>query len=183
MACVHLHLHLHFYRLLLHVSLTYHFFRIYMIPDAISRRAGTSHEKERSKEVFIKNPDAVSRFGNLIANEISVRSLLGSGTLMSSRCVRDSLYIYYQTSSLLFIDGFCTPVSLVLQDRKDKSFLFNVVDTPGKKKCLVPPIEFSLDLICLTTGPRCSRNTPYSVASRPTLFARRLASRHDDNGP
>ena len=148
-----------------------------MIPDAISRRAGTSHEKERSKEVFIKNPDAVSRFGNLIANEISVRSLLGSGTLMSSRC--DSI-IYYQTSSLLFIDGFCTPVSLVLQDRKDKSFLFNVVDTPGKKKCLVPPIEFSLDLICLTTGPRCSRNTPYSVA---TLFSRRLASRHDDNGP
>ena len=138
MACVHLHLHLHFYRLLLHVSLTYHFFRIYMIPDAISRRAGTSHEKERSKEVFIKNPDAVSRFGNLIANEISVRFLLGSGTLMSSRCVRDSLYIYYQTSSLLFIDGFCTPVSLVLQDRKDKSFLFNVVDTPGKKKMFSP---------------------------------------------
>ena len=58
---------------------------------AIIRRGGTSHEKERSKEVSNKNPDALSRFGNLIANEISVRSLLGSGALMSSRMrfVRD----------------------------------------------------------------------------------------------
>ena len=71
--------------MLLHV--TGFIFTLLHDPDAVNRRGGTSHEKERSKEVFIKNPDAVSSFDNLIANEISVRSLLGSGALMISRCV------------------------------------------------------------------------------------------------